>query len=189
MVLLDSALHIFGSLLRFGKWLFSWLFQQLSRLRQVDPLSPFLFVIVMEALNKMITAIVDRGFLSGFSEGSRPLAVIISNLLFADDTLVFCGANPNHLRVLLLFFEVVYGLKVNLAKSVLVHVGNIKSTLSNLPTYFLSLFPIPASVANRIEKLRRDFLRGGIGMNLNTIVFAGLRFAPRSLREGWVSVT
>ena len=29
----------------------------------------------------------------------------------------------------------------------------IKSTLSNLPTYFLSLFPIPASVANRIEKL------------------------------------
>ena len=29
----------------------------------------------------------------------------------------------------------------------------IKSTLSNLPTYFLSLFPIPASVAKRIEKL------------------------------------
>ena len=29
----------------------------------------------------------------------------------------------------------------------------IKSTLSNLPTYFLSLFPIPASVAKRIKKL------------------------------------
>ena len=29
----------------------------------------------------------------------------------------------------------------------------IKSTLSNFPTYFLSLFPIPAIVANRIEKL------------------------------------
>jgi hypothetical protein len=27
MVLLDSALHIFGLLLRFGKWLSSWLFQ------------------------------------------------------------------------------------------------------------------------------------------------------------------
>jgi hypothetical protein len=39
----------------------------------------------------------------------------------------------------------------------------IKSTLSNLPTYFLSLFPIPASVANRIEKLYRDFLWGGLG--------------------------
>jgi hypothetical protein len=39
----------------------------------------------------------------------------------------------------------------------------IKSTLSNLPTYFLSLFPILASVANRIGKLYRDFLWGGLG--------------------------
>jgi hypothetical protein len=30
----------------------------------------------------------------------------------------------------------------------------INSTLSNLPTYFMSLFPLPASVANRIEKLQ-----------------------------------
>jgi hypothetical protein len=29
----------------------------------------------------------------------------------------------------------------------------IKSTLSNLPTYYLSLFPVPMSVANRIEKI------------------------------------
>ena len=39
----------------------------------------------------------------------------------------------------------------------------IKSTLSNLPTYFLSLFPIPASVANRIETLQRNFLWGSFG--------------------------
>lgn len=39
----------------------------------------------------------------------------------------------------------------------------IKSTLSNLPTYFLSPFPILACVANRIEKLQRDFLLGEIG--------------------------
>ena len=39
----------------------------------------------------------------------------------------------------------------------------IKSTLSNLPTYFLSLFPILASVANRIARLQRDFLWVGLG--------------------------
>ena len=33
----------------------------------------------------------------------------------------------------------------------------IKSILSNLPTYFLSLFPIPVFVAILIEKLQRDF--------------------------------
>ena len=38
----------------------------------------------------------------------------------------------------------------------------IKSTLSNLPTYFLSLFPTPTSVANRIARLQRDFLWGGL---------------------------
>jgi hypothetical protein len=38
----------------------------------------------------------------------------------------------------------------------------IKSTLSNLATYFLSLFPIPMSVAHRLEKLQRDFLWGGL---------------------------
>jgi len=151
-------------------------------------------------------------------------------LLFADDILVFCEANPDHLRflrVLLVCFEVVFGLKVNLAKSLLVLVGNvnnvaelasilgcgtsslplkylgmplgarhkatsiwddivvkmerrlanwqklylskgarvtlIKSTLFNLPTYFMSIFPIPTHVANCIEKLQRDFLWGGIG--------------------------
>ena len=36
----------------------------------------------------------------------------------------------------------------------------LKSTLSNLPTYFLSLFTIPTHVANKIERLQRDFLWG-----------------------------
>jgi hypothetical protein len=33
----------------------------------------------------------------------------------------------------------------------------IKNTLSNLPTYYLSLFPILVGVASRLEKLQRDF--------------------------------
>ncbi|RVW61135.1 hypothetical protein CK203_020541 [Vitis vinifera] len=37
----------------------------------------------------------------------------------------------------------------------------LKSTLSSLPTYFLSLFVIPKRVCARLEKIQRDFLWGG----------------------------
>jgi hypothetical protein len=81
----------------------------------------------MEALSKLLTGTVERGLLSGFLVGSRHSEVVnISHLLFADDALVFCGANPDHLcylRALFLCFEVVLGLKINLAKPVLVPVG------------------------------------------------------------------
>ena len=37
----------------------------------------------------------------------------------------------------------------------------IKSTLSSLPIYFMSLFIIPRKVSLRLEKIQRDFLWGG----------------------------
>ena len=36
----------------------------------------------------------------------------------------------------------------------------LKSTLSSLPTYFLSLFTIPPAMANRLERIQRNFLWG-----------------------------
>ena len=39
----------------------------------------------------------------------------------------------------------------------------IKSLLSSLPTYFLSLLPLPGKAAKCMEKLHRDFLWNGIG--------------------------
>jgi hypothetical protein len=39
----------------------------------------------------------------------------------------------------------------------------IKSTLSNLPTYLLLIFPIPVAVAKHIEKIQCSFLWGGVG--------------------------
>ena len=42
----------------------------------------------------------------------------------------------------------------------------LKSTLSSLPTYFLLLFTIPTHVANKIEKLQRNFLWGDSKIHL-----------------------
>jgi hypothetical protein len=39
----------------------------------------------------------------------------------------------------------------------------IHSTLSSIPTYYLSLFPIPVSVAKKLERLQREFLWSGMG--------------------------
>ena len=96
-------------------------------LRQVDPLSPLLFVLVMEALGRMLDKAVHEGRLSGFSVGNlegRSLAV--SHLLFVDGTFIFCDAVLDQiliLRMILIWFEAVLGLKINLGKSELVPVG------------------------------------------------------------------
>jgi hypothetical protein len=39
----------------------------------------------------------------------------------------------------------------------------IHSTLSSIPTYYLSLFPIPVSVAKKLEQHQREFLWNGMG--------------------------
>ena len=207
----------------------SGFFESSRGLRQGDPLLPLLFVVVMEALSRLMDRTVHGGYLSGFMVGNHEGSeVMVTHLLFADDTLMFCGADPSMLTQLgcvLTWFEAFSGLKMNLGKSKMVPVGAvpnlvdladilgchcaslpmkylglplrakfkettiwnpiiekmecrlagwkrlylskggkitlIKSTLSSLPTYFLSLFPISAGVANQLEKLQRDFL--GVG--------------------------
>ena len=50
-------------------------------------------------------------------------------LLFADDTLIFCGANEDQLRnlcCLFLCFEAVLGLKIILTKSEIVLIGEVE---------------------------------------------------------------
>jgi hypothetical protein len=119
----------------------SGFFSSSCGLRQGDPLSSLLFVIVMEAVDRLISVAVGGGLLSGFSV---VIGVNISHFLFADDTLLFCEADPIHLRNLwnlILCFEAVSGLKTNLAKSELVLVAPLP-----LKYVGLSLRPIRPSI-------------------------------------------
>jgi hypothetical protein len=60
-------------------------------LRQGDSLSPLLFVLVMEALSRLMDKAVVRGYLEGFSvDNANASGLKVSHMLFADDTLVFC---------------------------------------------------------------------------------------------------
>ena len=98
-------------------------------LRQGDHLSPLLFDIVMEALSRMLDVVASARQFSGFSVGSTvgPL-VMVSHLLFADDTLIFCDVEPSqiaNLRAILARFEEVSGLYINFGKSELVPVGGV----------------------------------------------------------------
>ena len=86
-----------------------------------DPLSPLLFVLVMEALSRMVNATIEQGLLIGFPTGGRVFSdLVVSHSLFAGETLIFCEAHPQQVRyvhLILLCFEAVSGLRVNLGKS------------------------------------------------------------------------
>ena len=62
-------------------------------LRQGDPLSPMLFLVMMEVFNRMVKRIEGAGLLCGFRAGSRRgKGKCVLHLLFADDTILFCDA-------------------------------------------------------------------------------------------------
>ncbi len=172
------------SLLCFDKWEFLWFLRKHRGLHQGDPLSLLLFVIVMEALSRMLDRAIDGGFISGFQVGSEEANLLmVSHLLFADNTLIFCEVDPNqilHLGFPLTWFEAISGLKVNLAKSEMIQVGDVPHvgelagilgcTTSTLPMKYLGL-PLGAKfkakeiwneVLEKMERRLAGWKRGNI---------------------------
>ena len=138
----------------------SGFFRSSRGLRQGDPLSPYLFVIGMEALSCLLKRAVEGNFISGCRFGGRDGGeIVISHLLYADDTIIFCDANAEqlmYLRWTLMWFEAFSGLKINLFKSEIIPLGRVDNVealaaelgcgVGSLPTKYLGL---PLSAPHR----------------------------------------
>lgn len=107
-------------------------------LRQGDPLSPFLFLLAAEGLNIMMKAMVESTIFSGYSIVSEN-PVVLSNLQFADDTLILGAKSWVNVRALwavIVLFKDVSGLKVNFHKNLFVGVNISNSWLIEAASIF-----------------------------------------------------
>ncbi|GJR63456.1 RNA-directed DNA polymerase, eukaryota, reverse transcriptase zinc-binding domain protein [Tanacetum coccineum] len=93
-------------------------------LRQGDPLSPFLFIIIMEGLQIILQNAVCSGLIHGAMIGNSGHK--LSHLFYADDVVIISEWNrqdmDNIIRVLQVFF-LASGLKINVSKSNVFGIG------------------------------------------------------------------
>ena len=168
----EFLLQVMGKMRFGGRWL-SWIkwcistasfsvlvngspagfFPSSRGLRQGDPLSPYLFVIGMEILSCLLNRATGGNYLSGTKiVDGRWEEMVISHLLYADDTLLFCRADNDELKFIswiLMWFEAVSGLKINLNKSEILPIGPVANLeelaselgckIGSLPTTYLGL--------------------------------------------------
>ena len=96
-------------------------------LRQGDPLSSLLFLLIIEVLSRLLQKTEECNFIQGFQVGSaNSVGVHISHLLFVDDTILFCNASREQLlsiRLVLSCFQAFTSLNVNIGKSEIVLLG------------------------------------------------------------------
>lgn len=86
-------------------------------LRQGDPITPFLFLVEVEGLARLIRKALSQNKLKRVKVGVGQLKV--SMLQFADNTLVVCQATNQNvitIKTILRFFELADGLRMNFHK-------------------------------------------------------------------------
>ncbi|GJQ98698.1 putative RNA-directed DNA polymerase, eukaryota, reverse transcriptase zinc-binding domain protein [Tanacetum coccineum] len=104
---------------------------------QGDPLSPFLFIIAVEALHVTLQQAKSRNIFEGIKVGST--GVDVSHFQFVDDALIigkWSHENAKNLYRILRCFELSSGLKVNFSKSMFFGLGASMTESNNLASSF-----------------------------------------------------
>lgn len=147
-------------------------------LRQGDPLSPYLFVIITEAFSHVIHETQAGGKMSGVSITKE--APVVTHLFFADDSLLFGKVNQREcgaLREVITKYGAVSGQRINFKKS-----SNCFST--NTPEADCVLFCNELGV-NEVAELGRYLgLPSYIGRN-KVAVFNTLKDKMWSTLNAW----
>lgn len=126
-----------------------------ERFETRDPLSPLIFLLVVETLGAMLCKAKEGGLIEGFIVGRE--GTHVCHFQYADDTLILCQNSLVQiwmLRCVLRCFEEVLGLQMNFGKNVLVGVGDVPDIdslatdlgckVGNFPLQYLGL-PLGAS--------------------------------------------
>ena len=98
-------------------------FKPICGLRQGDPLSSYLFLLIMDMLSRLLTNGVNNSTFQGIKL-SRSCSVL-SHLFFADDSLIFFKATPEacaSVKNILARFSRLSGEVINYSKSHMHHV-------------------------------------------------------------------
>ena len=96
-------------------------------------------------LQKMETKGLIRGFCAG---GNTRGGLCISHLLYADDTILFCDADLDqqiNVRIVFTCFEAVTGLRVNMAESEMVLVGEVPNIVELVESLCCYIGTLPLS--------------------------------------------
>jgi hypothetical protein len=128
-------------------------------LRQGDPLSPLLFILVIDPLHRLLQVATDRGLLSKLKWRTTRFWVS----MYADDAAIFLrpsAADVTNLKAILLNFGVITGLQTNLQKTSVTLIScndiDLDSILADFPvsqaTFPIKYLGLPLT-PRRLKKL------------------------------------
>nr|GEZ55024.1 RNA-directed DNA polymerase, eukaryota [Tanacetum cinerariifolium] len=163
MGLSDDVLNKFGFGSKWRNWIHNCLnsskgsilvngsptgeFQSRKGLKHGDPLSPFLFLLIMESLHLSFQNLVNEGLFKGVSVS---LSLHLSHLFYADDVIFMGQWSVSNISTLVQALDCFYkasGLRMNLQK---IH-GNSGGIETHSRVSYSSIW---LSIVNEVNKMR-----------------------------------